>query len=232
MIARVLAALLFVWAAGATARPVAAPHSVALQASESAAGGFVLGNPKAPVHLLEFASFTCPHCAHFTDEGAAPLKRTYLAQAKVVYEVRNAVRDPFDMIAALLARCGGAPRFFGNMEAIFAAQDQWTSKIRGLHLEKRPKSSPADMMAFVAEGTGLNALMRKRGFSNAQLQSCLTDKAAQGKILAMTKDADETRQIPGTPSFYVNNVLQGVADWPSLKSNLEEALSAIPQGGK
>ena len=56
-----------------------APLMAPLKTSETPAGGYVLGNPKAPVRLLEFMSFTCPHCAHFTQDGAAQLKANYIA---------------------------------------------------------------------------------------------------------------------------------------------------------
>jgi protein-disulfide isomerase len=88
----------------------------------TAAGAYVLGKPDAKVRLVEYLSYTCPHCAHFTAEAAAPLTRDYIAKGLVSYEIRNAVRDHFDFVAALLARCGGPAKFFGNTEVIMAAQ--------------------------------------------------------------------------------------------------------------
>src|SRR4051812_27451591 len=74
-------------------------------------GGHVMGNPAAPTKVVEYISYTCSHCAHFVNEGAPKLKEGWVKTGKATVEVRNAVRDRYDMTAALLARCGGPARF-------------------------------------------------------------------------------------------------------------------------
>ena len=67
-----------------------------------------MGNPNAEVKLVEFGSMTCPHCAEFDEQGGKPLIDNYVKNGQVSFEFRNFVRDPFDMTASLIARCGGA----------------------------------------------------------------------------------------------------------------------------
>ena len=93
-------------------------------------GGHVMGNPAAPTKLVEYVSYTCSHCAHFVGEASAPLKADYVKGGRVSVEARNAVRDKYDLAAALLARCGGPKRFFGNHEALFANQDAWMEQLQ------------------------------------------------------------------------------------------------------
>ena len=76
------------------------------------AGGFLMGNPKAKVQLIEIGSLTCPHCREFDETGVTPLVEQYVKTGKVGYEFRNYVRDPFDLTASLIARCNGAQSFF------------------------------------------------------------------------------------------------------------------------
>ena len=106
---------------GATpAQPAAKAWSTHI--STSAIGAHIVGNPAAKVRLVEYYSYTCPHCAHFAAESATALKTQYVDKGLVVVEYRNMVRDPVDMTAALLAHCGDAKTFVGNHQAIFAAQ--------------------------------------------------------------------------------------------------------------
>jgi protein-disulfide isomerase len=217
---RILAlALMLAVADPAIARPDA------LKVSETPPGGYVLGNPQAKIRLLEYMSFTCSHCAHFSTEGAAVLKRGFVARGEVSYEVRNAVRDAFDLTAALLARCGGPGRFFGNMDVIFANQAKWMADLQKLDTTKLQKADHATVVRLIAQGSGLNALMAKRGFTPVQLRQCLNDKAATDKIIAMTKDAWDVRKIQGTPSFYINDVSAGpTTTYEQLEPQLKAAL--------
>src|SRR3569833_2354772 len=89
------------------------------------AGGFVMGNPNARVKLVEYGSMTCPHCAHFDEDSVPSLIANYVKSGKVSWEFRNYVRDTIDVSAALIARCGGAKRFFPLTRALFKDQPSW-----------------------------------------------------------------------------------------------------------
>ena len=99
-------------AAEVTAKPVPAPNNGDWSSivSKTAEGGFIMGNPNAKVKLVEFGSLTCPHCAEFEEKGGNALIENYVKKGLVSWEFRNFVRDPVDMTATLLARCGGESR--------------------------------------------------------------------------------------------------------------------------
>lgn len=193
-------------------------------------GAFVMGKPAAPVRLVEYLSYTCAHCAHFTAEASAPLKTAYIARGLATVEVRNAVRDRYDFAAALLARCGGPSKFFGNSEALFATQGTWLGKAGAFeeaNAERIGKLAMNDSLKAIARGVGLDTLMRARGLSPAQIDACLSDAAAQKQVVAMTNEAWSIRKINGTPSFLINgSAFEGPGNWAAVENGLKAALAA------
>lgn len=193
-------------------------------------GAFVMGKPAAPVKLVEYLSYTCSHCAHFTGEASAPLKAGYVAKGLATVEVRNAVRDRYDFAAALLARCGGPSKFFGNTEALFATQATWLGKASAFetaNAERMSKLAMNDSLKAIAKGVGLDTLMRARGLSPTQIDACLSDAAAQKQVVAMANEAWTIRKINGTPSFLINgNAFEGPGSWAAVEAGLKAALAA------
>jgi len=186
-------------------------------------GGHVLGNPAAPTKLVEYISYTCSHCAHFVGEASAPLKADYVQGGKVSVEVRNAVRDKYDLTAALLARCGGPKRFFGNHEALFANQNAWMEQLQAYDRGAAKPSEQIAALRDIGRSTGLYALMGKRGFTPAQLDTCIANPAAMKQILAMTDEAWNKVKIGGTPGFTINGTQAGGSSWASLRDALPTA---------
>lgn len=183
-------------------------------------GAHVIGNPAAKTRLVEYVSYTCPHCAHFVAEGTAPLKAGWVSKGLVAVEVRNLVRDRYDLLAALLARCGGPAAFPGHHEALFAAQQDWMGK--AMALESDPPVYAADMtqsakMVDIARRIGLIGLMEKRGVPSARSRVCLADGTAMQTVLAMTNRATQDDHVTGTPSFLLNGKLTEVHDWAGLR---------------
>jgi protein-disulfide isomerase len=193
-------------------------------------GSMVMGNPAAKVKLIEYVSYTCPHCAHYSGEASAPLKKTYIASGKVSVEFRNAVRDQFDLTAALAARCGGPAKFFGNSEAILAAQSVWMGKAQAYSAANAEKMKGMPMNAalpLLARALGFDAILKSRGVTPTQLNACLVNKAAQQQLVNMTNDAFTVRKIPGTPGFVINNVLvEDAFSWAALEPKLQAAVAA------
>ena len=92
-------------------------------------GDMALGSDKAPVTVIEYASMTCPHCAHFSETTFPELKKRYIDTGKVRYIFRE---FPFDKLAAagfMLARCaskdGGSEKYMAVVETLFAKQNEW-----------------------------------------------------------------------------------------------------------
>ncbi|MBJ7501304.1 MAG: thioredoxin domain-containing protein [Sphingopyxis sp.] len=192
-------------------------------------GAFVVGNPDARVRLVEYFSYTCHICADFAKAGSLPLKTGYVDRGLVLFEYRNLVRDPVDMTAALLARCGGPRAFAGNHQALFNNFPALIAKIRNA-TEAQKKSwfegTTGERARKIAAGTGLTALMRARGYTQAQIDAALDSEVAQAELTGMTNIGLNADRVEGTPSFFVNGRNAGVTAWPALKSKLDLALKA------
>lgn len=191
----------------------------------SSVGGHVLGNPLARNRVVEFVSYTCPHCADYAEQSAVPMKTRYIPKGTTSVEVRNFVRDPFDLTAALLARCGGKDKFFGNHQAILGAQKSWMAKVQAATEAQRNGWQAAAMpgrLSLIAKDIGLSTLMRGRGYNQAQINQCLADQKEIDLLVKMTQTASNELKIKGTPSFTINGTLQDKThSWDALRPKLE-----------
>jgi protein-disulfide isomerase len=214
----------------ALALVAAAPVNWTNNVRQAPSGAMVRGNPAAKVKLVEYLSFSCPHCATFVSEAKVPLTRDYVAKGAATVEVRNAVRDRYDFAAALLARCGGPARFFGNADALMAGQQSWMSQAVAFdraNAEKMAKLPINDSLKLIVQGTGLATIMKARGFTPAQINACLISKPDQQKISAMTNEAWNGLKIAGTPAFLINDTLSTEpGTWAAIDTQLKTALAA------
>lgn len=210
------------------ATPVTAAAPVARDWSQVAArkpdGAFVLGNPAAPVKLVEYLSLTCPHCAKMEAEAIGPLVQKYVKPGLVSYEVRHALRDGFDFSATILARCGGPRAFFAAAPPLYAAQDAWFPRAAKWS-ETAPKDLPPDkLMPAAAHGAGFDTFFAARGLPPARQAACFAD-ANERKLLAdMASDAWNKPGFPGTPAFLVDGTLFNAGSWAELDGKLAAAL--------
>ncbi|MFN7028151.1 MAG: thioredoxin domain-containing protein [Sphingopyxis sp.] len=208
----------------------ATPAKPALWSSKvttSSIGAHVVGNPAAKVRLVEYFSYTCHVCADFAKLGSAPLKTQYIDRGLVLFEYRNLVRDPVDMTAALLARCGGPAAFARNHQAIFAAFDTWMAKLKNATDAQTTswfEGTTGQRARKIAADTGLAALMRARGYTQAQLDAALDSEVAQAELTGMTHIARNADRVGGTPTFFINGRNAEVIAWPALKSKLDLAI--------
>lgn len=192
-------------------------------------GAFLVGNPAAKVRLVEYFSYTCHVCADFAKAGSLPLKTQYVDRGLVLFEYRNLVRDPVDMTAALLARCGAPKAFPGNHQAIFNAFPAVIAKIQKATDAQKTnwfEGTTGQRARKIAADTGLTALMRARGYTQAQIDAALDSEVAQAELTGMTNIGLNADRVEGTPSFFVNGRNAGVTAWPALKSKLDLALKA------
>ena len=218
--------------AEATAAPVPAPNNGdwSTIVTKSAEGGFVMGNPNAKVKLVEFGSLTCPHCAEFEHQGAQALIDNYVKKGLVSWEFRNYVRDPFDMTATLLARCGGEASFFGLTRNLFADQKDWIGKVQAADqatIQNLQTMSPAQQFSAIADLAGLKQYASMRGVPRAKGDQCLANETEINKLVQMNTDAGTTYNIPGTPSFLINGALvEQTATWEKLEPAIKDALAS------
>lgn len=176
----------------------------------TSSGSHVMGNPAAPYKVVEYLSYTCGHCAEFEMKEAPALKAQYVATGKASLEIRNFVLNSVDLTAAMLARCGGKSKFFGNHRHLLATQSVWLGKTKNISPATQAKLKTEDYAGFmigVFDEIGLAPIMQQRGITPVQAKACLADKAGLNSILDMT-DAGSTLGVKGTPSFMINGVLQ------------------------
>ncbi|MEQ1725669.1 MAG: thioredoxin domain-containing protein [Sphingopyxis sp.] len=204
----------------------AARSNFASLVTRGVGGSHILGNPAAPTRLVEYVSYTCPHCAHFTAESAALLRARYIRPGAVSVEIRHIVRDPVDMAMAAAANCGAASRFFSRHEALMAQQSAILARVQALPpatLQAWGGGEATTRLRRVADDSGVSAWMRLRGFTPLQINSCLADVSLQNRLVAMT-NAGTAAGVNGTPMFALNDVLlPGVYSWAALSPPLAAA---------
>lgn len=144
----------------------------------------VLGDPAAPVTLIEYASLTCPHCASFHADTLPDLKERYIDTGKVKLVYRDFPLDRTALAAAVLAHCAGESRYFAFLNAMFANQASW--------------ARAADPIA------ALKQLTRLGGLSDAEADACLADTGLQDAVLQMRLDGEREFDVNSTPTILVN----------------------------
>src|SRR6201998_2531962 len=87
----------------------------------------ILGNADAPITIIEYASLTCPHCAHFTNEVLPELKKKWIDTGKAKLVLRDYPLDEPALRAAMIARCAPADRYYAYIDTFFEAQEKWVT---------------------------------------------------------------------------------------------------------
>lgn len=210
--------------AGAAAMLVAATATTdwTRRVTQTPNGSYVLGNPGATKKLVEYASYTCSHCAHFSGEASPALKKA-VATGTVSVEFRHALRDRLDLTAALLARCAGPARFFEASEAIFSAQNAWMEKGVAFEQANGEKVSQLGMVEgtkLLAREAGLLPIVAKFGVTPQKADQCVADPAQQKVLIEQANEAWEARRIPGTPHFLINGNPVDATSWAALEPRL------------
>ncbi|HEX6218545.1 MAG TPA: thioredoxin domain-containing protein [Sphingomicrobium sp.] len=212
-----------------TAQPVAPPQGGdwSKMVVATPEGGYLMGNPEAAVKLVEFGSYTCPHCAAFDEEGTPDLIEKYVKTGLVSLEYRNFVRDQIDLAASLIARCGGPDRFYPMSRALFADQEEWFQKAIDQPEKVQALASQPPNRIFVeaASIAGLQQWAAQRGLPSGQANTCLANEAEVNRLVQMQSDAVSNYNVPGTPAFLINGTMvENATSWESLEPKIREAL--------
>ncbi len=214
-------------ASSTAAAPAAKPGDWLQTVQATPEGGFSIGNPNAPVKLVEFASLTCPHCRDFHEMAMPAIKGQYIATGKVYYEFRNFVLNPADYGATMLSRCQGPSAFFGLIDAFFKNQQTWIepfTKLTEAQTSQLQSLSPDEQVVTYAKLGGLDGFVRARGIPEAKFKACLSDAKQRGQLEAIRKAAVEQYKVTGTPAFVLNDKpLEGVHSWADLEPLLKDA---------
>lgn len=143
-----------------------------------------LGDPDAPVTIIEYASLTCPHCAQFHTEVLPELKERYIEDGKVRLVYRDFPLDERALMAAALAHCAGPDRYFGFLDVLFETQSSW--------------ARANDHIA------ALKKLGKLGGMNDAQMDACLADQELTDGILQTRLDGQNEHQVSSTPTLVIN----------------------------
>lgn len=173
---------------------------------------FGIGDPNAKVKMVEYLSFTCPHCERFHADVFPKLKADYIDTGKVRLEYHEVYFDKYGLWAAMLARCGGEMRYFGITDILFDTLTDWLA---------------SDDPATVVEA--LKKIGRTAGMDDATLDACLKDQA-MAEALVTHFQQNITTDFPddsfgGTPSFIINGTVQTNTAYDDLKKILDAELA-------
>ena len=189
--------------------------------------GHRVGNPEAKVKLIEFFSYTCPHCAQFAREGEGALKLAYVAPGRLSIEYRHLIRDPVDLTVGLLVNCGAPAKFPGNHSAFILGQPRWIGPLaRATQAQQQRWRTPgATGRRAIASDFGFYPIMERRGYRRTEVDRCLADEATARKLAETSAREWDRPGIDATPSFAINNVVMpGTHSWSELERQLKEFL--------
>ncbi|WP_235037911.1 thioredoxin domain-containing protein [Novosphingobium sp. 18052] len=225
-----LAACAALSVAAAPRKPAATGSSGANWAGQVVAtddGSHRFGNPDAPVRLIEYVSYTCPHCAHYHKESDPVLRLTLVPKGQVSVTVTNFLRNPIDLTVAMLTNCGDPKRFFVRNNAFFATQETWLAKVESMNREQQARWYQGELtprMRAIASDLGFYAKMESWGIGRAQTDACLADKPMLDKLRKQQSEV-EALGLQGTPSFSINGEMLEAHDWAGVSKALTAKLA-------
>jgi protein-disulfide isomerase len=144
----------------------------------------ILGNPEAPITIVEYASMTCPHCAHFQDDVLPEIRKKWIDTGKAKLVLRDFPLDEPALRAAMIARCAPPDRYYAFADTFFAAQEKWVKA-----------SDYREALARLAKLGGLG---------KDEFDSCLKDTALENRIVESRLVASKELDVNSTPTFFVN----------------------------
>ena len=190
----------------------ALPFAANAQSSDADAGAteiidMVQGAEDAPITGIEYASFTCPHCARFHSDVYKLLRKNYIDTGKIKFIFREVYFDKYGMWASMIARCSGPDRFFGMTDLILNSQSTW--------------ARAGDDLAIVE---ALRKIGRLSGMQDAALDSCLQDGDKLRALVGWYKENAQRDGIQSTPSFLIDGQPYKNMDYEEFAKILDEKL--------
>ncbi|MDO6480462.1 DsbA family protein [Shimia thalassica] len=168
----------------------------------------VMGSDDAPVTIIEYASFTCPHCATFHEGVLKPLKADYVETGKVKFIFRDVYFDRFGLWASMVARCAGPEKFFGMADLLMKGQSEWTRA--------------GDPVAIAGE---LRKVGRLAGIEDEKLQACMQDEDKAKSLVAWYETNVAKDDISGTPTLIIDGEKHSNMSYADLKKLIDDKLA-------
>jgi protein-disulfide isomerase len=203
-------------------RAAVAQRDWSLVAMRTPEGGVRIGNPAAPMKLIEYGSISCPHCAAFSGEAAAALRTRYVRTGRASWEYRPYLIFPTDPGLFMLLSCLAPARFFPATEELYATQSQWFGRVQALpadQLQTIQSMEPLAAARALVGATGLDPFFRARGLTPVQINACLANRAGIDRLAAISRHANELG-VRGTPTFLLNGRVIGTVGWARLEPML------------
>ncbi len=196
----------FVFSGGGT--ETAVPESGGTLTVQLKPSDRTLGNPKAPVTMVEYAAPSCPHCARWNHDVFPLLKKDYIDTGKVYYVFRVFPLGPVDIAVESMARCLPADNYFSFIDLMFRNQQKWD-----------PEYGISDTHAALVD------MGRIAGMSAEQVDTCIGNQSEQKRASDVGQKASTEYGINGTPSFIINGELRsGEVPWDQMKNLLDSKL--------
>jgi protein-disulfide isomerase len=195
-------------AAAATAAMTPALAQEATTTEAASVKDFSLGSPDAKVKMVEYASFTCPHCANFHATTFKELKRDYIDTGKVHFTLREVYFDRYGLWAALIARCGGEMKYFGIHDMLFDQQQDWAAS-----------DNPQQVV------DKLKTIGRAAGLEDAAMDACLNDTTNAEALIKQFQTNFEADGVQGTPTLFINGAKHGNMAYADLKAIIDAELA-------
>ncbi|MDB4220790.1 DsbA family protein [Amylibacter sp.] len=168
----------------------------------------IMGSEDAPITIIEYASFTCPHCANFHKNVFPSLRKNYIDSGKVKFIYREVYFDGPGLWAALLARCGGDKKYFGISDLLYSKQREWTK---------------GDGGAEIAQN--LYKIGRIAGLQQKDMETCLQNKDVATAMVARFQETSKADNISSTPTLVLNGKSIGNMSYTELAALIDEAMS-------
>jgi protein-disulfide isomerase len=165
------------------------------------------GDEDAPIEMIEYASFTCPHCATFHADVYPKLKINYIDKGLVKFIYREVYFDKYGMWASMIARCAGPDKFFGMTDQIYRKQSVWA----------RAESD-------VAIVTELRKIGLLAGLDETQLSQCLQDGVKLRALVEWYSENAKRDEIKSTPTLVINGEQHSNQSYEKLTKILDEIL--------
>ncbi len=196
-------------AAALAAAAAAGLPRFALAQSTPVVAEMSIGDPNAPVTLVEYAMFTCPHCATFAKEVMPRIKENYIDTGKVRLVFREVYFNKPALWAAMIARCAPEDRYFGMVDALFATQASWTGE--------------SDEQAMLGKLYGIG---RQAGLTDDQMNACMQDRAMAEALVAEYQKNAAADGVDSTPTFLINGKKVDNMPYEEFEAELNAALGA------
>lgn len=147
----------------------------------------ILGDENAPVTVIEYASYTCPHCANFHGDQFQKLKADYIDEGTVKFIHREVYFDRYGLWGGLLANCGGDMRYYGISGMLYDQQKEWIGS-----------GDPAEIIA------NLTTLGKTAGLTEDEINACLNDETLATRLVATFQAHAEEDGVNATPTLVIN----------------------------